>query len=941
MAINAQDILDTLANSVTHSTLTPGAAANAGASAKGQEVNAYAKAMKIVKQNTTFINNQSGTDTAAADAIEEIFFGHQYQAASPYTKSGTGSYTGNVVEGNNTANGFNALFLANAIDQFRQVDSAGASPISAGTDINSTHYQLTQAQGSSNMTITLLDSEAATPTATSGVSFQFRTRGGGTAAAGLKLGTTEIGRATSATTLTLDSGATLGMTNDIEATLYLYAINNGGTIELGVINGQQLDESILHTSTALDGTADSASTLYSDTARTTLAVRLIGRMRITMNAVGTYDEDPTELAIIGVGSSGGSGELASGEKIYWQDTNQFIQGDTTSITIESDDTLTINSDTLASINSDTKNQLTAPTTNVISTTAIDANTPSFIVRSATGSKPVVTIQNDANDASGPILRLTNNRSADGQDNDQAGIIEFRSKDDGTPSEAIFVQQFANVADASTSSKDGKWTLQVMSADTLTNRLIANSTGVGVTGNLGITGNLTVSGTTTTINSTVSTLKDPIFAIGTDDDGAAPGSDDNKDRGLLLHYYSGTAKTAFMGWDESEAEFALCTTATLSSEALDGTQVYGPIRTGNIKVNDGATIGTATDADAITIASSGIVTFSQSPVIGGATPKLTIGDAGAEDTMLVFDGNATDVRLGIDDGTDVFEIGTGTTHGTTIAISISTSQVCTFAQAPVFTSGIGATTFSGAITPNASGTIDIGSGTAEFNDIYLADSSVIKFGNDQEITLTHDADKGLTLKHAATADDKFPTFTLAAGDTDMAVNDVIGAIDFVAPDEGTGTDAILTAGSLRVISEGDFSASNNAAKMSFMLGSSAAAAEVASLSSAGVLTTTTLSAGTITETSARELKENITPMSNSLDKIMALQGVNFDWKDGRGGKQIGLIADDVADVVPEVVQFNHSSPTSLQYSKMVALLIEGMKEQQTEIDKLKKLVSKSK
>ena len=68
---------------------------------------------------------------------------------------------------------------------------------------------------------------------------------------------------------------------------------------------------------------------------------------------------------------------------------------------------------------------------------------------------------------------------------------------------------------------------------------------------------------------------------------------------------------------------------------------------------------------------------------------------------------------------------------------------------------------------------------------------------------------------------------------------------------------------------------------------------------------------------------------------------INWKDGKGGKQIGLIADDVADVVPEVVQFNHSSPTSLQYSKMVTLLIEGMKEQQTEIDKMKKLFSKSK
>ena len=65
-----------------------------------------------------------------------------------------------------------------------------------------------------------------------------------------------------------------------------------------------------------------------------------------MNAVGTYDEDPTELSIIGIGGSGSSGELGSGEKIYWVDTNQFIQGDTTSITIESDDTLTMNTDTL-------------------------------------------------------------------------------------------------------------------------------------------------------------------------------------------------------------------------------------------------------------------------------------------------------------------------------------------------------------------------------------------------------------------------------------------------------------------------------------------------------------------------------------------------------------------------------------------------------------------
>ena len=152
---------------------------------------------------------------------------------------------------------------------------------------------------------------------------------------------------------------------------------------------------------------------------------------------------------------------------------------------------------------------------------------------------------------------------------------------------------------------------------------------------------------------------------------------------------------------------------------------------------------------------------------------------------------------------------------------------------------------------------LGSGTNQFSDLYLADGAQILFGDDSEITLTHDADKGLTIKHAATGDDKFPTLTLAAGDTDIAVNDVIGAIDFVAPDEGTGTDAITTAGSIRGISEGDFAADNNASKMSFMLGSSGAASEVLSVSSAGVLTVSgnLVVSGTTTTVSSTTIEVN--------------------------------------------------------------------------------------
>ena len=105
--INANDILHTLANNITGSTLSPGSASNAGASAKGQELNAYSKAMKIISDNATYINSKSGTDTAAGDLIEEIFFGQQDATENPYTTGSGGAYggTGNaVVQGNNFAN---------------------------------------------------------------------------------------------------------------------------------------------------------------------------------------------------------------------------------------------------------------------------------------------------------------------------------------------------------------------------------------------------------------------------------------------------------------------------------------------------------------------------------------------------------------------------------------------------------------------------------------------------------------------------------------------------------------------------------------------------------------------------------------------------------------------------------------------------------------------
>ena len=137
-------------------------------------------------------------------------------------------------------------------------------------------------------------------------------------------------------------------------------------------------------------------------------------------------------------------------------------------------------------------------------------------------------------------------------------------------------------------------------------------------------------------------------------------------------------------------------------------------------------------------------------------------------------------------------------------------------------------------PSSADGDSLGTASAEWSDLYLADGGIVYFGNDQDIRLTHNADKGLIIKHSATADDKPVILTLQTGETDMAANDVIGKIEFQAPDEGTGTDAILVSAAIQARAEGDHSSSSNATSLDFMTGASEAAAKKMSLTSAGHL-----------------------------------------------------------------------------------------------------------
>lgn len=91
-------------------------------------------------------------------------------------------------------------------------------------------------------------------------------------------------------------------------------------------------------------------------------------------------------------------------------------------------------------------------------------------------------------------------------------------------------------------------------------------------------------------------------------------------------------------------------------------------------------------------------------------------------------------------------------------------------------------------------------------------------------------------------------------------------------------------------------------------------------------------------SSKRWKTNIKPIENALDKVARLRGVTFDWKKD-GKHDIGLIAEEVGQVIPEVVAYesNKKDAKSVDYSRLVAVLIEAVKAQQKEIESLKATV----
>lgn len=146
--------------------------------------------------------------------------------------------------------------------------------------------------GSSALTVAIKDQAGSTPSSSSPVTLSFRSSTAAT-------GTYTRRQITGALSVVVSSGSTLGHADATNHYMYLYALDNSGTIELA-ISSAFYDEGSIVTTTAEGGAgaADSSSVIYSTTARSNVPIRLLARLKSNQTTAGTWAAVPTEVSLI-------------------------------------------------------------------------------------------------------------------------------------------------------------------------------------------------------------------------------------------------------------------------------------------------------------------------------------------------------------------------------------------------------------------------------------------------------------------------------------------------------------------------------------------------------------------------------------------------------------------------------------------------------------------
>jgi hypothetical protein len=212
-----------------------------------------------------------------------------------------------------------------------------------------------------------------------------------------------------------------------------------------------------------------------------------------------------------------------------------------------------------------------------------------------------------------------------------------------------------------------------------------------------------------------------------------------------------------------------------------------------------------------------------------------------------------------------------------------------------------------------------------------------------------------------------TLYLTREDNTTQTNDVLGSILFDSTDDTSPSTTDASAG-IRAYASQNHGNSNKGGHLAFFtknnVGNAIAATEHMRITASGnvgigvtnpsvkfqVAGDATISgkfnSNGIQESSDARFKKNIAPLKNALENVLKIEGVSYNWKqdefpDRNFGTEteIGVIAQELEKVYPELVATDAEGYKSVQYSHLVPVLVEAIKEQQSEIDELKDIIKR--
>jgi len=575
--------------------------------------------------------------------------------------------------------------------------------------------------------------------------------------------------------------------------------------------------------------------------------------------------------------------------------------------------------------------------------------------SITGTSAIpISIQRNEDGASTTLIKL-DRTSASPADNDYYDI-SFNAENDNNQQ-----HEFARIRmtqlDVSDGTEKGQFLFSLADgADGSVDDVLAlNKTGATVTGALTVSGDLTVNGTTTTVNSSTLTVVDPLIHLQTASGGGNLSADTNKDVGIVMEYYDGSAKEAFLGWDDSAGKLTFIPDASLSSEVVSGS-------VGTIVANlEGNVTGTATNATHVTV---------------------TDNESTDEDNLITFveDATSSTGNVGLEmDGNLTYNPSTGRLTATQLAGTLQTA-----AQANITSVGtLSSLTVSGDATFDTSTLkVDstnnrVGVGTASpltILDISSGDSGGDAGAGSPTLRITNTTDSsdwdsgdvvGTLEFYSADPSGNAPyvtNFIKSVADNDNGTLPA-GSLQFgTCPynQSGGATETMRISSSGRVGINHDTSGyaerlqvktdQDDGYGIAVRHTHDSAGSLMRFATSIGLCGSITASGTTTSYNTSSDyrLKENEVAISDGITRLKLLKPYRFNWKSEPSRTIDGFFAHEVTPAVPEAISGEKDAPINeigsgyqqIDYGKIVPLLTASLQEAITKIETLETKVATS-